>query len=309
MILTEKYRPKTIDEIIGQKQVVAAVKNLIKHESLPHMLFTGPAGVGKTTMAYAIANETGTQLIELNASNDRGIDTIRERIKLTAESVGKKIILLDEADQMTAEAQSALRRIMEISTKAQTTFILTANEDWRIIDPIKSRCVILRFTALSKEEMYQIFYRVLKGENIKIAAEPEKFKEVIDTIIEYTNGDVRKSMNIIETLINENKEISVENVIAMTPVSAISIMFDHLANGRWEEARKQLEDIILQNSLNYEEIIKQIYNEIDKLNLNQLAKLKVYISLAEAERGIKLGANPVIQLASVLASAYAVIYK
>jgi len=152
MRLTEKYRPKNWDELVGQDEIIKSIREALKNPiGIPHFLFVGPAGVGKTTTAYLIARELKVPIIEFNASDERGIDTIRTKIKQLASIRGKRIILLDEADNMTADAQQALRRIMERTMG--TIFILVGNTEYKIIDPIKSRCAIYRFKKLSDKDV------------------------------------------------------------------------------------------------------------------------------------------------------------
>jgi len=151
--LSEKYRPKKLDEVLNQEHVIKVLKKFVERKDIPHLLFIGPAGVGKTTVAHALANELGWRIVEFNASDERGIQVIREDIKNIAFSRGKKIILLDEADSLTEDAQQALRRIMEKCVSAGTRFILTGNFEWKIIDPIKSRCAIFHFDRIPRELM------------------------------------------------------------------------------------------------------------------------------------------------------------
>ncbi|HDD05185.1 MAG TPA: replication factor C small subunit, partial [Candidatus Aenigmarchaeota archaeon] len=159
-IWTEKYRPKTLDEVVGQEKVVEKLKAFVRAKNLPHLLFAGPAGTGKTTCALAIARELYGEewrdnLLELNASDERGIDTIRTKVKEFARTkpIGDfpfKIILLDEADALTRDAQQALRRTME-NFSSTCRFILDCNFSSKIIEPIQSRCAIFRFKPLEKE--------------------------------------------------------------------------------------------------------------------------------------------------------------
>ena len=162
---TEKYRPKCLDDVIGQEVIAERLKAFAKSKSFPNMIFAGPAGVGKTTSALALANELyGDKIyeafIELNASDSRGIDVIRGRVKEFARTMPLssglvKIIFLDEADALTPEAQHALRRTME-RYSSTTRFIFSANYASKIIEPIQSRCVVLRFRLLNEDDVKKV---------------------------------------------------------------------------------------------------------------------------------------------------------
>jgi replication factor C small subunit len=301
-VLAEKYRPKTLDEVVGQDHVIKALKEMVKKGlPLPHMLFFGPPGCGKTSTAHALANELKVPIIELNASDERGITTIRGKIKRLAQTTGYRIILLDECDQMTEEAQHALRRIME---KTHTTFILTANEDWKIIDPIKSRCVNFRFNKLSYQDMAKIIVKILRSEGVEVKLTPE-VGEALTLLLDYTNGDMRRTLNLLETMITSTKSLTVETVKALIPPSLAQEALELATKGDWEKALKKLEDAYVQSKLEPQITIENLYKAIAKLEVPVHVKLRLYDKLAETERGIKVGCNPLIQLAGFLANAFA----
>src|ERR687884_1366331 len=205
LMWSEKYRPKKLKEVVDQGEIIKGISNLIKSPDIPHMLFAGPAGVGKTTTALCIAaellgDEWKKNTLELNASDERGIKMVRERVKEFAASIklatdkefGKpKIIILDEADEMTSEAQTALRRIIEDSAKT-TRFIIICNNLSQIIEPIQSRCVVFRFTRLPKEDVTT---------HLKMICERQKVKyeeKALGQIYDITGGDLRHSINIMQ---------------------------------------------------------------------------------------------------------------
>jgi len=301
-MLVRKYIPKNLDEIVGQEHVVKALKKL---KTLTHMLFVGQPGVGKTSVAYALANERKIPIIEFNASDERGINVIREKIKRLAFSTGTRIILLDEADNMTSDAQHALRRIME---KSQSTiFILTANEEWKIIDPIKSRCMIFRFRKLKDNEILKIIVKVLKGENMIKELTPELKKGIL-YLVKYVDGDARKALNMLETLVMTGRDVTEANIKLLIPPNIIKDIFQEVYdNGDFAKGLKQLEDILIENKLNIKLIIKQIYESLEFLDVPLPVKIRLYDRLAEVERGINMGCTPIIQLASFLASLW--VYK
>src|SRR3989344_4705166 len=162
-IWTEKYRPKKLDDVVGQKTIVNKIKTLIERRSIPHCLFTGHAGIGKSTLAFVVCNELfgedwKNNFLDLNASDTRGIDTIRSRVKDFARTIpisgGFKIIFLDEADALTKDAQHALRRIME-NYSEKCRFILSCNYLSRIIYPIQSRTAVFRFSPLKEDDVVE----------------------------------------------------------------------------------------------------------------------------------------------------------
>jgi len=303
-LLAEKYRPKRLSEIIGQEHVVKHLAEIVARRAKVHMLFIGPPGCGKTSTAYALANELGVPMQEYNASDERGINVIRDKIKRVAFTLGEKIILLDEADNMTDDAQHALRRIMERAERAGTMFILTANEEWRIIEPIKSRCAIFRFRKLTEEEVLKVLLNILKGEGV----DPKSIvtaKDALMFLVRYVDGDLRQAVNILETLITSGKTLTVENIKVLAPPRIASRVLGLALEGKVEEAIKTMEDLYISNKLDSKETIDDLYKAIKTLNVNPLVKLRLYERLAEAERAVKIGCNPVIQLAGFLASAYA----
>ena len=201
ILWVEKYRPRTLDEIVNQREVVERLKRFVKERNMPHLLFAGPAGTGKTTAAHALARDLYGEnyrqyLLELNASDERGINVIREKVKEFARSkvppeIGFKIVLLDEADNMTSDAQQALRRLMELYS-ATTRFILIANYPSKIIDPIQSRCAFFRFTPLRKEDVLSRLRYIAENEGV------EYDEEALESIYEISEGDMRRAINILQ---------------------------------------------------------------------------------------------------------------
>ncbi|MFH0927497.1 MAG: replication factor C small subunit, partial [Candidatus Micrarchaeota archaeon] len=198
---TEKYRPKKLDDIIGQQDIVNSLRSFVRLKNMPHLLFAGPPGCGKTTATLALANELygdsrSECLLEMNASDERGIDVVRGKIKDFARTIALadvpfKLIFLDEADSLTSDAQSALRRTMELYVSA-TRFILGANYSSKIIEPIQSRCSVFRFSNLRDEEVSQMASRIAEKEGLEI--EPK----ALEALKYVSEGDMRKLINAMQ---------------------------------------------------------------------------------------------------------------
>jgi len=310
MNLAEKYRPRTFSEVINQDHVKRSLQTLVKavkegKADLPHMLFIGQAGVGKTTMAYVLANELGIPIVELNASDERGIDVVRGKIKRLAFTVGRRIILLDEADSMTEDAQHALRRIMEkVQERTGTRFILTANYEWKIISPIKSRCAIYRFDPLPKDEILKRLVWIIKQEGVKVTKDNlSALKEALGVIIEVSQGDMRKALNLLETVLSSKTELTPENVRSMIAPDVLVEALNLSLKGDLRGAIRKLEDALVTNRLDVDSTINQLYKAIGRLDNDNL-KAHLWMELARAEHAMKEGGSPLIQLSAVLACAW-----
>ena len=210
----EKYRPKTLDEVVGQDHTISRLKRYVKEGNMPNLMFTGPAGVGKTTTAIALAKEMlgeywRQNFLELNASDARGIDTVRNDIKsfCRLKAVGSpfRIIFLDEVDNMTKDAQHALRREMEMYTKT-SSFILSCNYSSKIIDPIQSRCAIFRFAPVKGHHIIHRLEYIAEAENLNISA------GAIESIVYFAEGDMRRAVNILQASASMEDEITEESI-------------------------------------------------------------------------------------------------
>ncbi len=306
-IWTEKYRPVNFEEIKGQENIVKRIKALVETKNIPHMLFGGPAGVGKTTLAIVVAKQLHKEnwrnnFLELNASDQRGIDTIRINVKDFAKTMGMhseipKIILLDEADALTKEAQQALRRTMETYSNS-CRFILSANTPSKIIDPIKSRCAIFKFKPLKKEEIKEIIKNIAAKEKLKID------NETIDLLYSHCNGDVRQLQNILQSTSALSKEINQDllgDFIKTIETKEIREVLEAALNKNFLEARKKLLNVMLENGLSGLDIIKQIQREVMNMGIEDEKKLNIIEKCGDTEFRLVEGSDDYIQLEALLA--------
>lgn len=304
LMWTEKYRPQSFETMVNQKDIVAGVSSMIKEGNIPHMIFAGPAGVGKTTMALCVAREIHgdrwrEETLELNASDDRGIGMVRDYVKGFAlagkldidKSANKpKLVILDEADEMTNEAQSALRRIIEDGAR-QTRFIILCNNLSQLIVPIQSRCVVFRFSRLSKEDIAKHLATICEKEAVKYDM------SVLNSIHDMTLGDVRHSVNVLQTIASLG-EVNTENMNVAVGKSARDDVRDilHMAlAGKLVQAQHELMKVL--SSLTAADFIKYISLEAR----DHPAYGKITTCLAEYEYRITYGSNPEIQLTGLLA--------
>ncbi|ORD97882.1 RFC4 [Hepatospora eriocheir] len=196
MLLVDLYKPRILEDVLGNKQVIKIIEEM--GVDFPHLCLTGPPGTGKTTVAHILKSQFKS--LELNASDERGIDVVRNKIKNFCNRIDNKqlLIILDECDNLTLIAQQALRRLMEGDTK----FILICNDVSKVIEPIQSRCAILKFERISISEFLPRIKEICKKENLNLT--PSALK----TVINLSKGDFRNCLNILQPLINLKCEIT-----------------------------------------------------------------------------------------------------
>ena len=307
-IWTEKYRPQKFSEVQGQEEILKRVEALTNSLNIPHLLFAGPAGTGKSTVALIVVKELfeknwGENYLELNASDERGINVVREKVKNFArtKSIGNvpfKVIFLDEADALTPEAQQALRRTME-NYSTTCRFILSCNYSSKIIDPIQSRCVIFRFKLLEKKDIEKVIRKISEEENLTI--DPD----ALEIIYEGSEGDCRRAINILQSTASISPSITselVSTIISNAKPKDIKIVLDYALAGDFKQAREKLLDVMLKESIAGQDVIKAIQKEIWNLPIEPEIKVKLTEKTGEVEFRIVEGSDPFIQLEALLAS-------
>jgi len=306
-IWTEKYRPKTFDEIKGQKEIVKRVSAFVEQKNMPHLMFAGPAGVGKTTMSLVIAralfgDDWKHNFLELNASDERGIDVVRNKVKDFARTralgdVPFKIIYLDECDALTKEAQQALRRTMENYTQT-CRFILSCNYSSKILDPIQSRCAVFRFKPLDKEEVFELLEFLIKKENLSMTENAK------NALYEISRGDCRRIENILQSSTAITKTID-EEIIYSLAASAkpkeIKQLLEMALKNDFIKAREKLLETMLNHGLSGMDIIKQIQREIMELPINNKTKMELISKCGDVEFHMTEGSDEYLQLEAFLA--------
>jgi replication factor C small subunit len=307
-IWTEKYRPVLFSEVVGQEDIVKRVEGLTGSLNIPHLLFAGPAGTGKSTLALIIVKELFKEswkenYLELNASDERGISIVREKVKNFArtKAMGKvpfKVIFLDEADALTPEAQQALRRTME-NYSATCRFILSCNYSSKIIDPIQSRCALFRFRLLEKQDIKKVLQRISEQEKLTIN------EEAIEILYEGSEGDCRRSINLLQSASSITPNITPElvaTIISNAKPKDIRVVLDYALSGDFPTSREKLLDVMLKESISGQDIIKAIQKEIWNMPIEPEVKVKLTEKTGEIEFRIVEGSDPFIQLESLLAS-------
>ncbi|MFC6837363.1 replication factor C small subunit [Halomarina ordinaria] len=303
----EKYRPQSLDEVFGQEDIVGRLQSYIAKDDLPHLLFAGPAGVGKTTSATAIAKELYGEnwrenFLELNASDERGIDVVRDRIKNFARSSfgghDYRIIFLDEADALTSDAQSALRRTMEQFSN-NTRFILSCNYSSQIIDPIQSRCAVFRFAPLSDDAVADQLRAIADEEGIELT------DDGLDALVYAAAGDMRKGINGLQAASVVGDTVDEEAVFAITSTArpeAIEEMVRKALDGDFIAARSQLDSLLVEEGIAGGDVIDQLHRSVWDFGLSDREAVRVMDRIGEADYRITVGANEQVQLEALLAS-------
>ena len=308
-IWIEKYRPHTIDEIIGQDKNIKMLNSMINNNSLPHILFTGKSGTGKTSTIMSIANRLYGKnktfmVMKLDASDDRGINTVREEIKGFADKMtpfnnNVKLIILDEADSMTCDAQFALRRIIEIYSE-NTRFCLICNYENKIIPAIKARCINIRFSPIEKNIIINRLKYIAELESIDFNMDS------IETIAHISNGDLRKAINMLQSISMINYKISSKmcyDMIGMAEPVYVDNIYNMLmdTNSNYENTFNYIKNIIMEKGILLCFLLQQLTSKIiNNLQDNNINFPNILIDMANLEYNVAISTFNDIYIAGLV---------
>jgi len=303
----EKYRPRSLGEMVDQAEIVERLRSFAEARNVPHCIFAGPPGTGKTTAALCLAHDLygpgyRGHLMELNASDERGINVVRETVKTYARTrtlgeVPFKILILDEADNMTGDAQQALRRTMERYTET-ARFILIANYSGKIIEPIQSRCAPFRFTHLSREDTVGRLRQVSEKEKVKL------LDDGMEAILEVSGGDLRRAINTLQAAASVGRPIDAEtvySVVGRANPADVRGMIELALKGDFLGARERLREMTLRYGVAGSDIIRQVHLEVFRLRIPERWKIRLAEAVGEADFRLVQGSDEEVQLSALLA--------
>ncbi|CAN7041457.1 hypothetical protein BRARA_B02160 [Brassica rapa] len=306
----EKYRPQSLDDVAAHRDIVDTIDRLTNENKLPHLLLYGPPGTGKTSTILAVARKLygpkyRNMILELNASDDRGIDVVRQQIQDFAStqsfSLGKssvKLVLLDEADAMTKDAQFALRRVIEKYTKS-TRFALIGNHVNKIIPALQSRCTRFRFAPLDPVHVSQRLKHVIEAEGLDVS------ESGLAALVRLSNGDMRKAMNILQSTHMASVKITEEEVYLCTgnPLPKDIEQISHwLLNESFAESYKKISEMKTRKGLAIVDIVREVTMFVFKIKMTSHVRVQLINDLADIEYRLSFGCNDKLQLGAIIST-------
>jgi len=308
-ILTEKYRPKRLEDIVGQQAIVEKLQGFVSTGKIPHMLMSGPAGTGKTTSLLALLRELyGSDwkdfILELNASDEGRVDVMRGKIKEFTKiqlnsRTGYKVIFLDESDYLTTASQAILRRTME-KTSRTCRFVLSCNYPKKIIEPIQDRCACFRFKMISVPDMIGYLKPICENEKIDIT-EP-----ALDLLAAKSRGSMRKPINVLETILNSNtRHVNEKTILELTywvDYKKITELVEEISNLKFTNASNIVKEMLFTSCYDSEEVVSALMDEFCNTKLiSGPVKLKAISKLSETNTSISQGSDPFLTLRGFIA--------
>ena len=302
----EKYRPQVLSDIVGNKETIDKLQQIAKDGNMPHMIISGMPGIGKTTSVHCLAHELlgrsyADGVLELNASDDRGIGVVRNQIKHFAQKKlhlppGKhKIVILDEADSMTAGAQQALRRTMELYSNS-TRFAFACNQSNKIIEPLQSRCAILRYSKLSDEDVLKRLLQIIKLEDVKYT------NDGLEAIIFTAEGDMRQAINNLQSTVAGHGLVNADNVFKIVDSPHPLIVKKMLLASNLEDSIQILRTDLWKKGYSSIDIVTTSFRVTKNLaQVKESVRLEMIKEIGLTHMRILEGVGTYLQLASMLA--------
>lgn len=304
----EKYRPATLDDLVSHTEIISTIHKFIKEDRLPHLLFYGPPGTGKTSTIKACASllygpKYRSMVLELNASDDRGINVVREQIKTFASTrtvfnSGFKLIILDEADAMTNEAQAALRRVIEKFTK-NVRFCLICNYVSKIIPALQSRCTRFRFAPLQPPQVRQQLERVVVSEKITMT------EDGYAALLKLCEGDMRKALNILQSTSMAFPTVSAEAVYACTgqPQEAdIQAVVSCMLNKSFAVCVNEITGLCSAKGLALSDVLREVHVFSHRIDFPAPLRIELLDKMAAIEERLAAGATEKLQFSAMIAA-------
>ncbi|XP_018017644.1 replication factor C subunit 5 [Hyalella azteca] len=309
----EKYRPQTLDELVSHEHIISTIEKFIKEDHLPHLLFYGPPGTGKTSTILACARQLykpshfNSMVLELNASDDRGINVVREQILNFASTrtifkAGFKLVILDEADAMTNDAQNALRRVIEKFTE-NVRFCLICNYLSKIIPAIQSRCTRFRFGPLTTDQMLPRLQMVVDKEQVNMTADGKQ------ALVALAGGDMRRVLNVLQSTHLAYGKVTEDNVYTCVghPLrSDIKTIINWMLNEDFRSAYNNIQKLKVDKGLSLQDIVTELHHYIHKIDFPTASRMRLVKALAAAEERMCVGASEKLQLSAVV-GAFAIV--